>query len=130
MSVGMIVLLVVVAVAALVVGHAIAYSQSKKRFGLKEAKAAARYVGNSPDSARAIMGVVLGVLGYKNTVAEDVHALAEEMTRENESSAVDIADNDAQIERLSAKNHDLQDGIAANEAEVADAHQVAALFQG
>ena len=128
MSFGMIVLLIVIAVVALVVGHITA--STKKRFGLKEAKAAARYVGGSPDSARAIMGVVLGVLDYQNTVAEDVRALAEEKSRENAASTKSIEANEAEMARLEAESESLHGQIAANEAEVADAGQMAALFRG
>ncbi|OGY98694.1 MAG: hypothetical protein A3E09_00460 [Candidatus Liptonbacteria bacterium RIFCSPHIGHO2_12_FULL_60_13] len=128
MSVGTAVLVIVMIVIAAIVGRATA--NARKRFGLNEAKAAARYVGDNPSSAQAIMGVVLGVLGYENTVAEDVRALAEEKSRENAASAKSIESNEAEIGRLNDENRDLHVAIAANEAEVADAGQMAALFRG
>ena len=127
MSVGTAVLVIVMIVIAAIVGRATA--NARKRFGLNEAKAAARYVGDNPSSAQAIMGVVLGVLGYENTVAEDVRALAEEKSRENAASAKSIETNEAEIERLMHDSVGLHAEITANEAEVAGAEQVADLFR-
>ena len=111
MSVGMIVLLIVVAVVALIVGRVT--MSNRKRFGLKEAKGAARYVGSDPSAARVARSIVLGVLAYEDAVAEDVRALAEEKSRENAASAKSIESNEAEIGRLNDVNCDAHVAMAA-----------------
>ena len=126
MGIGTIVALLVVAVVAVVIGRATV--STKKRFGLKEAEAAAQYVGNTPGAARPVMGVVLGVLGYRDAVAEDVSALVAAKAVENARAEADIAAHQAQIERLEQASEELAGEIAANQARVAGAERVAALF--
>ena len=126
MIVGMTVLLIVVAIVAFVVGYV--SMPDRKRFGLKEAEAAAQYVGNTPGAARPVMGVVLGVLGYRDAVAEDVSALVAAKAVENARAEADIAAHQAQIERLEQASEELAGEIAANQARVTGAERVAALF--
>lgn len=76
-----------------------------KRFGLNEAEAALKYVKTGGAVvAQSILGVVVGVLGYQNTVADDVQE--------------EVGNLDAATERRSAKVSDNEDKIAALHAEI------------
>ena len=70
--IGTVVLVLVVAViVALVMAATL---RTKKHFGLTEAEAAQKYTGGNAESAKAVLGVVVGVLGYENRVSEDASA--------------------------------------------------------
>ncbi len=74
---------VLVLVVAFVVGLVMAVAmRTNKRFGLKEAEGAQKYTGGNAESAKAVLGVVVGVLGYENRVSEDVNAALAELDKE------------------------------------------------
>lgn len=107
-----------------------------KRFGLKEAEAAAQYLGNDPAAAKPVMGVVCGVLGYENKVGADLAALKAEKDAENakrseerKANLVEIGRLEAEIEKVKAANDELGEQIDNANALVADKAEVAALFQ-
>ncbi len=89
-------------------------------FGLKEAESAARYAQDAAQ-ARAVLGVVVGVLGYENTVAADV---AQVVSLENEL----IEANKDQITAMKRQIATLEVSIADSNAHVASVRQVADLF--
>src|SRR3989338_6349668 len=90
---GYVVVVLVLLVIAWVVGRASAYKPESKRFGLAEAEAAMRFV-STPDHVRPVLGVVVGILGYENRVADDVMA---------EASGIDGANTERQA-RADAHN--------------------------
>ncbi len=89
-------------------------------FGLKEAEGAARFAKDA-SQARAVLGVVVGVLGYENRVAADV---AQVVSLENELMGA----NKDQIAAMKRQIATLEASIADSNAHVASVRQVADLF--
>lgn len=102
-----------------------------KRFGLNQAEAALKYVqAGGAVVAQSILGVVVGVLGYENAVAEDVEeevnnlAVATERRNGKASANEDkIAALNAEIERLLAASDN------ANKR-TAQLREIAEVFRG
>lgn len=123
---GLVVLAVVVV--AVVLGRVTARKEPK-RFGLKEAEAAAAYVeGKGPGAASAVLGVVVGVLGYRSTVMDDVAKLQGEMSVANEAAATNIQEERREIANLEAKIRNLEADIAGNRRQAEHAAKIADLF--
>lgn len=93
----------------------------QKRFGLKEMEAAETFV-KTDGERNAVKGVLLGVLGYKNIIDEDLDRLEEEIGRSNSAifnhTAVNktvIADCEEKIAKLKAEIKNLHQNIASLE---------------
>jgi hypothetical protein len=119
------------------VGKASKAPEQPKRFGLKEAEAAASYLGHDTAAAKPVLGVVCGVLGYENKVAEDVAAFKEKVEVLNADRAGKVKANLAKIDGLKAEikavegeNAILASNTATAKMVVAEKVKVAALFQG
>ena len=123
-----VVLILVIAAVLVVLSIVFLPSRNTKRFGLKEAEAAARYVDNDTVAASAVKGVVVGVLGYQDAIAEDISSLSNDLGRENAVSQASIEANEEEIERLEQSNQELDAKIEVNLARAATAGRVAALF--
>ncbi|MDO8442973.1 MAG: hypothetical protein Q7S81_01820 [bacterium] len=87
----------------------------EKCFGLNEMEAAERFV-KTDGERNAVKGVLLGVLGYKNTIEEDLDQLADEAAESDSAMANRAADNHAAIA-------DREDKIAKLKAEIKNLHQ-------
>ncbi|MDP3784541.1 MAG: hypothetical protein Q8R12_00460 [bacterium] len=120
--VGYIVLFVVAVAGALLVGKNMAPKPAPqpkpepKRFGVDEAKAAMRLI-NTQDQMRPILGVVVGVLGYENTVAEEVQYRVEGLD-------LNISDNVTRIDRNEAAIKDSQNSIRLLQAANGEAQAI------
>lgn len=127
-----VVLLVIVAVGtyalfALFHPNEVDAAGAPKRFGLKEAEAAARYVSTA-DAARSVMAVVVGVLGYANTVADDLTDVVSKAATFNDEANIDIDEANKEIENLKETVKQLQVEINDRETRLAETKRIAALF--
>ena len=129
----------IVAIVAAVLAYIVAKSMIKsepKRFGLKEAEAAAKYINGDPAAAKPVMGVVIGVLGFENKVDEDLQKLMNEKDADNAKRTEELRANTneigrllAEIEKVRAANVELDNQMADAVALVADKAKVAELFK-
>ncbi|TSC59711.1 MAG: hypothetical protein LiPW15_731 [Parcubacteria group bacterium LiPW_15] len=107
----------------------IAYANNLKRFGLREAFAAAKFVKNA-DGASTVLGVVVGVLGFQNVVAEDVDGRITNLFEYHRRSEERIKEASASIEWLKAKVATEYESIGKFKREIAELHGLVALFSG
>lgn len=98
-----------------------------KRFGLKEAEAAAQYISTA-DAAQPVMAVIVGVLGYENTVAGDLTEVAAFVATLNVKARDKVDHANWEISDLKREIDQLQAQINAREAELTEKRLVAALF--
>ncbi len=95
----------VVAVVMFFIGSAMrrpAPEPEPKRFGLEEARRA-RALIKTPDQAKSVKAVVVGVLGYEDTVGEDAEDAADALERAKGSNERHIAGYLDDIVALNAK---------------------------
>lgn len=126
-----VVLVVLLLAVAFVVGGLVL--TPTKRFGLKEARAALGYVrgdGGGPQVAKAILGVVVGVLNYQNTVAGDVKAETTQLTDYSSRRSSEIADDRQIIVDLQAKIGQLQAANTKANKQAEELHEIADVFNG
>lgn len=83
-------------VALVAIGLTKVAGASRRRFGLKEAEAAAQYIDRA-DAAQSVMAVVVGVLGYQNTVADDLESAEKDASALDDSDRSSIASTSAII---------------------------------
>ena len=98
-----------------------------KIFGLRQAEAALRFVSD-PAQVKGVLAVVVGVLGFKNTVAADVAAArstAQERAAASQQDVVATRDRIAAMERYIA---DLENQIAGANARDTRLGEIAGLF--
>lgn len=89
-----------------------------RRFGLEQAKSAARHASKPPIQA---MLAIAEELGFENTVAAEVAQAASKIRAEVEMSQAGIDENTARISALQSSNASLQreiDVAVRNEAEL------------
>ena len=122
-----VVVVILMAVAVLVGRLAAASAVASKRFGLKEAEAAAQYVGTA-DAAFRVMAVVVGTLGYENKVADDMNAVLVNTGNLNDEDYEEIADSNHKIAELNQTIAGLQSLIDSRRTELTEKKRVAALF--
>ncbi len=123
---GTLVLVGIVAVIAAVLGALL--TRTSKRFGLKEAESAQGYIGDSRESANAVMGVVVGVLGYENRVSEDVDAALAELDKEAHEREQAEKTYEEQIRALEAQIEALKVQADTDTARVTEIRATAKLF--
>lgn len=90
------------------------------KFGLAQAEAAMRFASDSSQTA-AVRGVVVGVLGYEDTVAADAK-------KEDELCAGEIVRRDESIKSLRNEIAHHEHAIAANQGRREVVGRVAGLF--
>ena len=124
-------LLILVCVVAFVVGY---WSQSKpepkpepKTFGLEEARAARKFIQTS-EQAKAVKAVVLGVLGYEDTVAEEVDIEAYELKEAKDANINRIISFKDKIRDLEAYIADIRAANDGIDAETANLAMLRAMF--
>lgn len=120
-------LVVVLMVAAFATARLTARDPAPKRFGLKEAEAAAQYISTA-DAARPVMAVIVGVLGYENAVAGDLTDVAAKAATLNGEAHIAIDEASWEISDLKRKIGQLQSQIDIREAELMEKKLVADLF--
>ena len=98
-----------------------------KRFGLGEAEAARQFV-TEPGQARAVKGVVVGVLGYEDMLAAEVATTRNMLQVRNDGHREDIGSHEDEIATLNAAITGLRDQIADGENRMADVEAVGQLF--
>jgi len=102
-----------------------------KRFGLDQAEAAMKYVGSAgPSAVKAVLGVVVGVLGFENAVASDVKGVIDELDRDMTRYGDHIEGAQNEIEALKARIVELQRYVATNQEEVARVMAIGEAFSG
>jgi len=101
--------------------------EKRPQFGLKEAEAASAFTRN-PDQAQAVMAVVVGVLGYENTVAADVEAEATEQQLRVAGFSSQIENREEQIASLQAQITTLAVRIDESKAREAAVRTVGQIF--
>ncbi|MDO8522880.1 MAG: hypothetical protein Q7S12_01160 [bacterium] len=119
---------VVLLVVVLVLAITVIRQGQPKRFGLAEAEAAMRFTGDNPETAKAVKGVVVGVLGFQDGVADDVSA---RVTEDDEASAKrgeDVSNAQAEIAALEAQIADLQEADEEGLARTKHVRSVGKLF--
>ena len=92
-----------------------------KTFGLEEARRA-RALIKTPEQAEAVKAVVVGVLNYEDTVAEEAEDAADELERAKGSNIHRISTHEDEIEALEvriAALHASNDGIDSHTADLA-----------
>lgn len=99
----------------------------KKRFGLAEAKAALRFA-SEPSQVKAILGVVVGVLGFENAVAADVAEASTEVQKDTKATRRDIAESMGQIKALEFRIANQQDKVAELGKKEAHLGEIGSLF--
>ncbi len=97
------------------------------RFGLEQAKAAMRFA-REPGQAKAVLGTVMGVLGYENAIAADV---AE--ARAAEAASIEECNRDAEVanDRIAHLRRQiamLEEQITCSQLRNAKLERVAELF--
>ena len=101
-----------------------------KRFGLEQAEAAMAYVGSAgPAAVKAVLGVVVGVLGFENAVATDAATVASDLAEGRRWSETKVDANLAEISVLEAKIAGLRSGIASNDARAEAVRKIADAFK-
>lgn len=101
----------------------------KQRFGLPQAEAAMKFAKDA-GQVGAVLGTVVGVLGYENAVAADV-AEANTAIRVNiAESKVDIATSESEINVLRRRIALLEGQIDTSTRRQAQLAEVAKLFGG
>lgn len=100
-----------------------------KSFGLRQAEGAMKFA-KDPAQVGAVLGVVVGVLGYQNTVAADV-AAADDAERVNiGTNKADISATENDIKALRQRIAHLEAEVTASSARRAQLAEVAKLFGG
>lgn len=120
----------VIIVASVAVNFYLAMSRRKsepKRFGLKEAEAAAEYI-STVGAAGPVMAVVVGVLGYENWVGPDLAAATISTEDLNDGDDGEIENSNQEIAELKRVVAQLQAQIDTRKTELAEKKRVAALF--
>ncbi len=95
---------------------------NQKEFGLDEARRALKFL-NEPDQAKAVMAVVVGILGFENLVSTEANDCITELVEANTRMDVDISRMEAMI---TARRQD----IAKNKNEIIGTRDIIAMFGG
>ena len=131
--VGWIIVILVVAAVAFVVGRAYAFelTPESKRFGLTEAEVAMSYIRTGGIAVtQAVMAVVVGVLGYRNAVAEDVQEEVCNLAAVTEHRNVRM---NADKDKIAALQVEIEQLLAANAGanqRATQLREIAELFRG
>jgi len=102
-------------------------SNEPARFGLKQAEGAMKFAKDQTQVG-AVLGVIVGVLGYQNAVAVDVAAANNAERVEIGLNKEEISKNDTEIGALQRENAELQREIAASTARQGQLAEIAKLF--
>ena len=102
--------------------------EEPKRFGLEQAKAADEYVTDD-SQRRAVKGVLLGVLGYENQVAEDVDQETAALAENGDCRNTQVENYQKTIADLQEEIEDLKEQIAARLADNEEGAQEAAALK-
>lgn len=129
MTIGLVLTMMIVAIVAGIAARLTA-PRDQKRFGLKQAEAAAEYIGSDPNAGSTVVAVVVGVLGYENAVQDADEKLTAETGATNRGLRSEIEETDKEIRRLEEENTDRETDIEANTSRLASATSVAARFRG
>lgn len=98
-----------------------------KTFGLAQAQAAMQYITDQTQ-ARTVLGVIVGVLGYQNTVTQDVSESVQAQEAAKTRRSETIIGNEQLIEELKAQIRGLRVHNSASDEEVAQLQRLAELF--
>lgn len=98
-----------------------------QRFGLVEAERAMAWI-TSADQAKAVFGVVVGVLGFEDKVAADIEQVKSDLAVDRARSEGQIASRRESIARMSTEIGELQGSVEATNARSTQLDGVGAIF--
>ena len=133
MGLMVVLVMIVPAFLAYVVGRLYAPTPTPepKRFGLNEAEAALSYVKTGGAVvAQSILGVVVGVLGYENTVADDVKEETGNLAAASQNRNAKMSANEEKIRALRAEIDRLRTANGSDDARTARLREIAEIFRG
>ncbi|MCR4333870.1 MAG: hypothetical protein NUV60_02555 [Patescibacteria group bacterium] len=108
-------------------GITISNEPEVKRFGLTQAEGAMQFA-KEPAQIQSVLGVVVGVLGYENTVAADVAATTADVQTSVQTGEAGIAKNEREIAKLQRRIAELQEQVAAMKGRKTELADIAKLF--
>jgi len=102
-----------------------------KVFGLKEASSSMQYLKDvGPQGAKVVMAVLMGALGYVNTVGRDVEAEVGLYHRAQAKRSARVMGNQEQVNALLAENVDLTEDNKRDDHNIAMLKSIAETFGG
>ena len=131
--VGWIIVILVVAAAMFIAGRKCSpvWTSESKRFGLTEAEVAMTYIRTGETAVtQAVMAVVVGVLGYRNAVAEDVQEEVCNLAAVTEHRNVRM---NADKDKIAALQVEIEQLLAANAGanqRATQLREIAEIFRG
>lgn len=111
------------------IGNLIISFGPQQRFGLPQAEGAMKFA-KDPAQVGAVLGVVVGVLGYENAVAADVASANADAQAQITASKADISTNEKEIAALKRHIIFLEGQVKMSTDRQAELAEIAKLFGG